>query len=121
MKEVTDKQRQVIEYIRENTGIIFNGSTCQEARTFISEHIAQSKMAKRSKRKSANHASTSNNWCHSTISEQRNGRSWFDEQGTEFWKDEYGNDYHRPDGEKGYYVDFGGPCGPLYVDEFGET
>lgn len=40
---ITDKQKQVIAIIEENTGVKFKGESTIEAREFISKHIDESK------------------------------------------------------------------------------
>ena len=45
MEPVTNRQRQVIWYIEDNLGIRFTGTTKQEARQWISQHMEASKKA----------------------------------------------------------------------------
>lgn len=43
---MTAPQREVIGYIEENLGVTFTGTTMEEARLFISEHMEASRAAR---------------------------------------------------------------------------
>jgi hypothetical protein len=43
MSALTEKQMKCIGYIEQNTGIIFEGSTFEDARKFINDNIEESR------------------------------------------------------------------------------
>ncbi len=66
-------------------------------------------------------AGFNNQDAHAPYASLRTEPRYDSESGVTSWTDENGSACWSHAGDKGHYIAGGGPCGPLYVDEFGNT